>query len=108
MCAIKKSKEEQALSKLIKDITMQLRSLLPDVLSRTADLLSEPITSQQSLHGKIGGKNNTYANVADAHFRDFRAFQTQWAKGMLDAFKRSSHGMCRMGHITTLSRRSMP
>lgn len=91
MDIVNKSIEEQALSQLDTELTLQLNSLLPSVLKRTATVLSEPITSKQSLHGKIGGKNNLYANVADSHFHDFRAFQTQWAKGMLDTYNRSTH-----------------
>lgn len=87
----KKTIEEQALAKLDKELTAQLNDLLPSVLERTAIVLSEPVTSQQSLHGKIGGKNDLYANVADDRFHDYRAFQVQWAKGMQKTYEKSKH-----------------
>ena len=49
----KKTIEEQALAKLDKELTAQLNDLLPSVLERTAIVLSEPVTSQQSCHAAI-------------------------------------------------------
>lgn len=89
----KKTIEEQALAKLDKELTAQLNDLLPSVLERTAIVLSEPVTSQQSLHGKIGGKNDLYANVADDRFHDYRAFQVQWAKGMQKTYVNVQYGI---------------
>lgn len=103
MPPVKKTIEEQALSKLDKELTSQLKCLLPSVLERTATILSEPIESQQSLHGKIGGKNDLYADVADSHFHDYRSFQTQWAKGMQDAYEKSTHE-CAVWNIVRLYR----
>lgn len=87
----KRNIEEQALFELDKEITTQLKKLLPDVLERSGKILNSPITSVASLHGKIGGKNNDYANVADMRFHDCREFQCYWAMGMSDTYRKSMY-----------------
>lgn len=84
--------EEEALFQLDKDITKELELMLPAVLERTKYILDYPIETVQSLHGKIGGKNNEYANVADTRFHDYREFQRTWAKGMVDKIQSSNGG----------------
>lgn len=84
--------EEEALFDLNKELTKELEDMLPAVLERTKYILDFPITSVQSLHGKIGGKNNEYANVADTRFHDYREFQRTWAKGMIERINASGYG----------------
>lgn len=84
--------EEEALFALDKELTKELEDMLPEVLDRTKYILDFPITSVQSLHGKIGGKNNEYANVADTRFHDYREFQRTWAKGMIERINASGYG----------------
>lgn len=85
MCGKRKLRtpEEQELLERAKQISAELERMLPRVLERTKEILEYPIMSVQSLHGKIGGKNNDYINVADDHFPDYRKFQIEWANGLL-------------------------
>lgn len=81
--------EEQVAFELDKELTKQMKVMLPDVLHRAHDLLGDAIRDVNSLHGKIGGKNNEYANVADEHFQDYKMFQRYWLSGMIKAFEAS-------------------
>lgn len=78
--------EEQAIFERIKGLTQQLKTLEPDVLKRASDLLGWNI-SIQSLHGKIGGKNNIFADVAYSQYSDYRYFQDCWTKGLYEKNK---------------------
>lgn len=89
---IKRTPEEIELRDLDKEITEQLESMLPAVLKRTESILDYPIDSVQSLHGKIGGKNDKFANVAEEKFQDYRAFQRKWADGLLKSFEMFGSG----------------
>ena len=84
---IKRTQEEQELFEQCKKITTQLTSMFPNVIVRASQILGYNIGSIQSFHGKIGGKNNEYANVADSRFQDYRQFQRLWAMGMIEKCK---------------------
>lgn len=87
---IKRTPEEQEIFEYIKRLNVELGNMRDAVLARASQLLGEDV-SVGSLHGKIGGKNNIYTNVADDYFPDVKTFQSRWAQGMLDEYRKSTY-----------------
>lgn len=71
--------EEQRLLR-IWQIDGELRDLRAKVLDRASDLLMRDVTVF-SLHGKIGGKNNDYADCVNNKFSNFPDFYSAWLRG---------------------------
>lgn len=63
-----------------------MAAMLPDVLRRASELLNYDM-NVQSLHGKIGGKFNTYTNVMKDQFLDYRKFQNAWFEGLKEKYE---------------------
>ena len=63
-----------------------MAAMLPDVLRRASELLNYDV-NVQSLHGKIGGKFNTYTNVMKDQFLDYRKFQNAWFEGLKEKYE---------------------
>lgn len=82
--------EEKEVFEYIKKLNSDLDKMRTAVLSRASEILGYDL-SVGSLHGKIGGKNNTYTNVADDYFPDVKTFQKKWAQGMLDEYTRKAY-----------------
>jgi len=56
-----------------------LKALRPQVLTRASELLMRDVTVC-SLHGKIGGKNNDYADCVNNRFSNFQDFYSAWLR----------------------------
>lgn len=78
------TKEERArLAELDEQLTGELLSMLPEVLfkfSREKDRSC----SVHSLHGTIGGKNNTYVDSVHTEFSDPNDFKAKWIAGFIE------------------------
>lgn len=59
-----------------------MEGMLPEVLQR-ASLILQNNVNVFSLHGKIGGKFNTYTNVMRDQLADVRKFQNAWFDGLM-------------------------
>ncbi len=75
--------EEQVLFDLVNQISKQLEEYRPAVLEQTQKILNRPDLDVYSLHGKIGGKNDRFAGVADNRFQNYSDFQLAWLNGLL-------------------------
>lgn len=58
----------------------ELKEMRPDVLRRAGVILEREV-SISSLHGKIGGKNNEYADCLSNRFSNYSDFLTSWLGG---------------------------
>ena len=67
---------------LVREINARLELIRDDVLDRYVEITGRRRTVQ-SLHGTIGGKNNTYVDAIRTQFLDFKNFQARWINGLL-------------------------
>lgn len=81
----RRAPEAQALHDLDAQLTAQLRSSAAAVLRRVSRLRNRNITLP-SLHGIIGGKNNTYVDSIRTQFPDPNDFLAQWIRGLLNSY----------------------
>ncbi len=85
------SKEEALrIKELDEQITSELEKMLPDVLKIFSKEKGRSC-SIQSLHGTIGGKNNTYTDIVNNQFSDPNDFKTKWIKGLIEFINKSSY-----------------
>lgn len=82
---IQRSEQEQEIFDYIKQLTAELKDMLPEVLYRASEILHTQV-DVYSLHGKIGGKFNTYTNVMQDQFPDYKIFQNAWFQGLMDSY----------------------
>jgi len=78
----KRDPEKTALNKINSDLTIELDKLLPVVLRKTG------FESQQSLHGKIGGKFAQYIDIQNEVITSPEHFICLWLQGYEDNIKR--------------------
>ena len=64
----------------VDSLDKELREMRPDVLRRARAILDSEVTVC-SLHGKIGGKNNDYADCVSNRFVSSSVFLTSWLGG---------------------------
>lgn len=77
--------EFQILKEIEEELTQKLRDSQRVALLEYYDFTNyEPRI--QSLHGVIGGKNNTFVDSVRTQFNDFRNFFALWMKGLIDKF----------------------
>lgn len=69
--------DEEQRKELIAQLSEDLDVRRPSVLAKASDLLGRDITVC-SLHGKIGGKNNEYADCVNGKFKNFQNFFATW------------------------------
>lgn len=67
--------EKTARNKIDKEITQKLKSMLPEVLKATG------FDSEYSLHGKIGGKFDSYIDIKNAVINSSEHFISLWLQG---------------------------
>ena len=78
--------EYRILKEIDDDLTTQLKELQNRALFEYGEFIhNEPRI--QSLHGTIGGKNNTFVDSVRTQFPDFRNFFAKWMKGLIDKFQ---------------------
>lgn len=82
--------EKLRLKELDKQITSELEGFLPTVLSLFSNEKRRQC-SVHSLHGTIGGKNNTYTDIVHNNFSDPNDFKTRWLKGLIEYIKKTSY-----------------
>lgn len=80
--------EERIIYEIIEELTVEINEKRNDVLQRASSILKRDVTIQ-SLHGIIGGKNNTYVDSVRTQFLDFNDFFSNWLKGLNDDFEES-------------------
>lgn len=78
---IQRSPQEQELFDYVKQLSEQMEGMRSEVLNRASELLGGKV-DVYSLHGKIGGKFNTYTNVMQDQFPNCRKFQDSWFEGL--------------------------
>ena len=69
--------DEEQRKELIAQLDEELAARREYVLERASDLLGFNVTVS-SLHGKIGGKNNTYTDCVNDTFINFQEFYSAW------------------------------
>ena len=69
--------DEEERRELVAQLDEELAAKREDVLKRASELLGSDVTVF-SLHGKIGGKNNTYTNCVNDTFVNFQDFFSAW------------------------------
>lgn len=79
------SDREQLLKDINDELTLEINALREDALLRASVILNREVTLQ-SLHGIVGGKNNSYVDSVRTQFLDFEDFFAQWIKGLNDTF----------------------
>ena len=84
--AKQRTPQEQEIFDYTKVLTAKLKEIEPVVLQRASEILQESV-GIQSLHGKIGGKFNTYTNVMRDQFADVRRFQDAWFAGLWEKYQ---------------------
>lgn len=77
-----RSIDEVVQKEIINDLTKALKSLEDDVLDRYMAMGGRKRTLP-SLHGVIGGKNNTYVDAVRGQFPDPKTFQSLWIEGLM-------------------------
>lgn len=80
-------KNQILLEEIIGELDNELSLLREETLKRASSILNRDINIQ-SLHGIIGGKNNTYVDSVHSQFIDFNDFFSQWLKGLNDTFEK--------------------
>lgn len=76
---------EQLLQDIQDDLTVEINALRDDALRRASIILNRHV-SLPSLHGIVGGKNNTYVDSVRTQFLDFEDFFARWINGLNDTF----------------------
>lgn len=71
--------DEEQRKELIAQLNDELAIRREYVLERASELLDRDV-SISSLHGKIGGKNNTYTDCVNSTFINFQEFFSAWLK----------------------------
>jgi hypothetical protein len=94
----RRTPEEQALHELDLELTEQLERLQPVVLAKSAGPRGR-LASVQSLHGLIGGKNNTFVDSVRTRFSDPEDFFAQWIRGLLDRVHNSEAARRLVEHL---------
>ncbi len=74
------SPSDAQLKQLDSELTKELESMQHEALKRATLTLGWDVTLQ-SLHGKIGGKNITYANCDKNSYANFQEFFATWLRG---------------------------
>jgi hypothetical protein len=74
--------EVSARNRVIKDLKLQYKSLLPTVLHETG------IESESSLHGIIGHKNEYFIDVRNAIIYSGEEYVSMWLTGLLEHIKK--------------------
>ncbi|MGE8512816.1 MAG: hypothetical protein ACN6N7_08960 [Chryseobacterium culicis] len=80
--------EEKIVEEIIEELTTEINKKRNNVLKTASSILKRDV-SIQSLHGIIGGKNNTYVDSVRTRFSDFNDFFSNWLKGLNDDFEES-------------------
>jgi len=75
--------DEAQQAALVAETTARLEAIQDDVLDLYVEMSGKP-RRLQSLHGTIGGKNNTFVDAVREQFMDPRDFQARWLSGLLD------------------------
>lgn len=70
-------KDEEQRKELIAQLDLELAERRENVLERASELLDRCV-NVFSLHGKIGGKNNTYTDCVNGKFINFQDFYSAW------------------------------
>lgn len=77
----KRDPEKTARNRIINNLTVKLKNLLPDVLDKTG------FDSEYSLHGKIGGKFADYIDIKNEVIYSSDHFISLWLQGYEDNLK---------------------
>lgn len=93
--------DEEQRKELIAQLTKDLDDRRPSVLAKASKLLERDITVS-SLHGKIGGKNNEYADCVNAAFKNFQDFFATWLNEFNDRCERNEVKIGEGGSLSDL------
>lgn len=93
--------DEEQRKELIAQLTKDLDDRRPSVLAKASKLLERDITVS-SLHGKIGSKNNEYADCVNATFKNFQDFYTTWLNEFNDRCERNEVKIGEGGSLSDL------
>lgn len=92
-----KSINEDLHEEIEQETTARLDSIREEVLDRYVAATGKS-RYLQSLHGTIGGKNNTYVDSIQTQFLDFKDFLARWLHGLLaDARARNCISLAEYG-----------
>lgn len=93
--------DEEQRKELISQLTEDLDNRRPSVLAKASELLKRNITVS-SLHGKIGGKNNEYADCVNGKFVNFQDFYATWLNEFNDRCERNEVNIGEGGSLSDL------
>ncbi|QOG04657.1 topoisomerase II [Flavobacterium sp. MDT1-60] len=80
--SIYSQQEIESLKQLDEEMTSELEAMLPEVLHNFSKEKGRAC-SVHSLHGTIGGKNNTYVDSIRTQFSDPNDFKAKWLEGFI-------------------------
>lgn len=83
MSGLYTKQERKRITELDEQLTSELNSMLPEVLFKFSKEKGFDC-SIHSLHGTIGGKNNTYVDSVHSQFSDPNDFKARWIAGFVD------------------------
>ncbi len=93
--------DEEQRKELIDQLSEELAARREHVLERASELLGFEV-SVSSLHGKIGGKNNTFTDCVNDTFINFQDFYSAWLKEFNDRCERNSVKLYEGGSLSDL------
>ena len=94
-------KDEEQRKELIAQLNVELEARRKYVLDRASELLGYNVTVS-SLHGKIGGKNNTYTDCVNDTFINFQDFYAAWLKEFNNRCERDNVKLYEGGSLSDL------
>lgn len=93
--------DEEQRRELIAQLDEELAARRNYVLERASDLLKRSVNIY-SLHGKIGGKNNTYTDCVNGTFINFQDFYGAWLKEFINRCERDNVKLYEGGSLSDL------
>lgn len=93
--------DEEQRKELIAQLDEELASRREYVLARASELLGFSV-SVSSLHGKIGGKNNTFTDCVNDTFINFQEFYSAWLKEFNNRCERENVKLFEGGSLSDL------
>lgn len=93
--------DEEQRKELIDQLSEELENRREDVLDKASRLLKRSI-SVSSLHGKIGGKNNDYADCLNGKYINFQDFYATWLNEFNDRCERNDVKINEGGSLSDL------
>ena len=93
--------DDEQRKELEKQLTEDLNGRRQKVLARASELLKREITVS-SLHGKIGGKNNEFADCVNGTFKNFQDFYATWLNEFNDRCEKNDVKVGEGGSLSDL------